>query len=116
MAVTRKDSARPGTASTTVPLVAHSFFPDLFVPLKVAPGAAPVAPFSQLARSFSGDHSCIRVRSATIDQTFSGGAAIPVVTLTWAARGTARRATVRRSRASASGPGPWPQDPGPGAR
>ena len=56
----------PGTASTTIPAVDHRFRPAEFTPLNRAPGAAPVAPPSQEAPSFSGDHSPILGRSATI--------------------------------------------------
>jgi len=66
----------PGVQSMTVALVDHRRTPFLFVPVKTAPRAGPVAPFSHDPPTFSGESSPIRGRSATNAHADSAGAAI----------------------------------------
>src|SRR5882757_10478619 len=53
--------------------------PFLLLPLNFAPGAGSVAPPFHFPPTFSGLHSPMRGRSLTIDQIFSGVAAISTV-------------------------------------
>ena len=97
-AVTRNDSTRPGSASTIVPTCARRLRALRLVPENVAPGTADVAPLRQTTPSFSGDHSFIRGRWATIAQTRSAGAWISVVTLSWSDMADTLPVTDRRDR------------------
>src|SRR5262245_59179273 len=58
----------------TVGFVDHEMKPRLFVPLKRAPTAGPVAPSSQTHLVVSGLHSPMRVTSLTTPYTTSGSA------------------------------------------
>src|ERR1035441_11131480 len=70
-----------------VPNVFHLFLPLRFLPRNVAPTFFPTRPRNQVAPSFSGDHSPMRVKSDTIAHTLSGGALISWITLTCSAIG-----------------------------
>src|SRR5262245_11036556 len=76
---TSNANSRPGSATTTVGFVDHETTPRLFVPLKRAPTAGPVAPSSHTHLVVSGLHSPMRVTSLTTAYTTSGGAS----TETW---------------------------------
>ena len=81
-ALTRNENLRAGSASMTVATVFQDFLPTRFVARNLAPGLAGVALPSHSPPSFSGDHSPIRVTSATIDHNWSGAAEISLLTLT----------------------------------
>ena len=83
----REGSTRPGTASIAGPRWTTVSGPRIH-PLEPGSGSRAVAPPSQDAPTFSGDHSPIHGRSATIAYNDSGDARISVVTLTSSAMAT----------------------------
>jgi hypothetical protein len=66
----------------TVATVFQDFLSIRFVARNRAPGLAAVASPNHSPPWFSGDHSPIRVTSATIDHNVSGDAEISLLTLT----------------------------------
>src|SRR4051794_29592669 len=74
--LTSKTKDRPGEHSVTVAFVLQCLFPLALVPLNEAPTAGPDAPLTQVPPVASGDHSPMRGRSATSDQTTSAGASM----------------------------------------
>src|SRR4051794_29378206 len=77
-----KAKTRPGSHSVTVHVVVHrAIGPRWLWPLNVAPTSGPVEPSTHSARRVSGLHSPMRVMSATIAHTFSGGACTTALAL-----------------------------------
>src|SRR3954452_20536783 len=77
-----KAKTRPGSHSVLVQVVVHrAIGPRWLWALNVAPTSVPVAPSTHSALRVSGLHSPMRVMSATIAHTFSGGACTTALAL-----------------------------------
>src|SRR3954465_2431856 len=77
-----KAKTRPGSHSVMVQVVVHrAIGPRWLWPLNVAPTSGPVAPSTHSALRVSGLHSPMRVMSATIAHTCSGGAGTTALAL-----------------------------------